>query len=49
MHQLSVKMSTKTGLADFPEDFLAMANVAASDRLGGLSAVWGAASKGAIY
>jgi hypothetical protein len=48
MHQLSGKMSTKTGLAGFPEDFLAMANVATSDRVGGLSAVSSAAPEGAI-
>jgi len=36
-------------LVDFPEDFLAMATVAPSDRLGELSAVWGASSKGVIY
>jgi hypothetical protein len=34
---------------DFPGDFLAMATVAPSERVGGLSAVWGAASKGVIY
>ena len=34
---------------DFPEDFLAMATVAPSDGVAGLSAVWGAASKGVIY
>jgi Methyltransferase domain len=33
----------------FPGDFLAMATVAPSERVGGLSAVWGAASKGVIY
>lgn len=34
---------------DFPEDFLATAAAAPSDRLGRSSAVWGAASKGVIY
>ncbi|MEE6138729.1 class I SAM-dependent methyltransferase [Mycobacterium sp. 050128] len=34
---------------DFPQDFLAMANLAPSGGAGGLSAVWGAASKGVIY
>jgi hypothetical protein len=34
---------------DFPEDFLATATVAPSDRVGGLHAVWGASSKGVIY
>jgi hypothetical protein len=34
---------------DFPEDFLATATVAPTDRAGGLHAVWGAASKGIIY
>jgi hypothetical protein len=42
-------VSTPADRVDFPEDFLAMATIASSDRVGGLSAVWGAASKGVIY
>jgi hypothetical protein len=34
---------------DFPEDFLATATIAPSDRAAGSNAVWGAASKGVIY
>lgn len=37
------------GRVEFPEDFLATATVARSDRVERSTAVWGAASKGVIY
>ena len=42
-------VSSPADRVDFPEDFLATVAVAQSDRVGGSSAVWGAASKGVIY
>lgn len=42
-------VSTPADRVDFPEDFLAMTSVAASDRVGELSAVWGASAKGVTY
>ncbi|OBF66045.1 methyltransferase [Mycobacterium sp. 852002-51971_SCH5477799-a] len=42
-------LSTVADRVDFPEDFLATATLAPSDRVGGVHAVWGASSKGVIY
>lgn len=46
---LQPPVSSPADRVDFSEVFLAMAAVAPSQRVGGLSAVWGAASKGVIY
>lgn len=42
-------VSSPAERVDFPEDFLTMATAAPPERGGGLSAVWGASSKGVIY